>query len=309
MDTGTASTGGRSGAEIERALRSAWPGQRFRDVRAAGAGVTGQVFHALSDAWGPVAVKVSPAGMLGSVNDWPKDRRALFVQEADLLQHVRAHGLPAPRPVAVGEAAGLVLLASEWIENDGSPAPPGELGRLCAQLHLLPPPRLRPVEQHAETVELTVAGRIQMRLGGLEALTGEVFLSPRQRVAIAEAVTVPSRARPSLLHLDFRPANLLTRKGVVTGVVDWANALVFEPALELARIEEGGFLSDGFAAGYQEVLPVPVVEPLRYLGFRLDTALMLALVFLVEAPDERSAAAELERVRDLCARIAESVPG
>lgn len=309
MQRRTASTGGRSAADVEGALRSAWPGQRFRDVRAAGAGVTGQVFYARSDAWGPVAIKVSPAGMLGSVNDWPKDRRALFVQEAELLEHVRAHGLPAPHPVAVGEAAGLALLASEWIESDGSPAPPHELGRLCAQLHLLPPPRLHPVEQHAETAELTVAERIEMRLRGLEALTGEVFLSPRQRVAIAEAVTVPSRARPSLLHLDFRPANLLTRDGVVMGVVDWANALIFEPALELARIEQGGLLSDGFTAGYQELLPLPVAEPLRYLGFRLDTALMLALIFLVEAPDGRSASAELDRLRDLCARIAESVPG
>ena len=290
-------------ADVASALRSAWPHQRFRGVRAAGAGLTGRVFYARSDAWGPVAIKVSPAGTLGNVNDRPKDRRALFVQEMNLLAHVRAHGLPAPRAVAIGEAEGLVMLALEWVESDDSPASPTDLGRLCAQLHLLPPPDLRLIEQHDETVELTVAGRIRMRLEGLQALTGEEFLSSRSRERILGAVRVPSRSRPSLLHLDFRPANLLTREGTVVGIIDWANALTFEPALELARIEQGGLLSDGFVAGYQEMMPPPLVEPLRYLGFRLDTALMLALVFLVEAPDTRMAQAELNRVREVCAQI------
>lgn len=304
-----ASPAGDPGAEVEDALRSAWPDQRFRDVRAAGAGLTGQVFHAESDAWGRVAVKVSPAGTLGNVNDWPKDRRAMFVQEAELLDHVRAHGLPAPRPFAVGEAAGQVMLATEWVESDGTAPAARELGRLCARLHLLPPPRVRLIEQHEETVELTVAGRLEMRLAGLQDLTGEEFLSASGRARVVGAVRAASRGRPSLLHLDFRPANLLTRDGGVVAIIDWANALLFEPALEFARIEQAGLLSDGFLAGYRQVTPLPVSDPLRYLGFRLDTALMLALVFLVEAPHDRSARSEVDRVRELCAQIEESVPG
>lgn len=303
------SSAGDPAAEVESALRSAWPEQRFQAVRAAGAGLTGRVFHARSDAWGPVAIKVSPAGTHGNVNDQPKDRRAMFVQEMHLLEHVRGHGLPAPRPIAIAEAEGLVLLAIEWVESDDSPAAPRDLGRLCARLHLLPPPPLRLIEQHDETVELTVAGRIRMRLEGLRSLTGEEVLSSRERERVLEAVSLPSRARASLLHLDFRPANLLARDGAVVGIIDWANALIFEPGLELGRIEQGGLLSDGFVAGYQEVAPRPVVDPLRYLGFRLDTALMLALVFLVEAPDDLLAQAEITRVRDLCARIAAAAAG
>lgn len=228
----------------------------------------------------------------------------MFEQEARLLEHARTHGLPAPQAIAIGEAAGLVMLATEWIESDGSPAPSRDLGRLCARLHLLPPPGVRLIEQHDETVELTIAGRIEMRLAGLQDLTGELFLSTGVLARIVEAVTVASSTRPSLLHLDFRPANLLTRDGVVVGIVDWANALVFEPALELARIEQCGLLSDDFLAGYQELMPRPALETLRYLGFRLDAALMLALVFLVEARDERTALVEIDRVRELCARIA-----
>lgn len=293
----------RSREEVDRALRLAWPRRRFREVHAAGAGTTGQVFQAWTEAWGRVAIKVSPAGIWGNVNDRPKDWRAVLTQEAELLEDVRAHGLPAPHAIAVGEAAGLVMLVMEWIDADGSVVPSRELGRLCARLHLLPVPGLRLVEQDQETVELTVARRIEMRLEGLRQLTGEAVLSPGRTERVVLAVTNPSRSRPSLLHLDFRPANLLSRDGTVVAMIDWANALAFEPALELARIEQAGLLSADFLAGYRELTPVPVVEPLRYLAFRLDAALMLALVFLLEAPDQRLALEELDRVRDLCARI------
>jgi hypothetical protein len=272
-------------------------------VRAAGAGLAGQVFRASSPEWGPVAVKVSPAGIRGNVNDRPKDQRALLAQDAELLEHAGRHGLPAPRALAVGEAAGLVMLAMQWVENDGSAVPDRDLGRLCARLHRISPPSIPLAEQDRETVELTVASRLEMRLQGLQELTGESFLSPVGREQVVDAVSRTSRSRPSLLHLDFRPANLLSREGVVVGIIDWANAMVSEPALELARIEEGGLLSDDFLAGYQELMPVPVVEPLRYLGFRLDTAVMLANIFLEEAPGPRLALEQLDRVRDLCARI------
>lgn len=279
----------------------------------AGAGLTGQVFRASTADWGRIAIKVSPAGTGGSLNDHPKDRAALLTQEAAILDHVRGHGLPAPRPIATSEAGGLVMLAMEWIEGDDTPVPPRQLGRLCARLHQLPPPRLRLLEQDQETVELTVARRIEMRLDGLRRVTGEAVLSPERVARVVEAVSRPSRSRPSLLHLDFRPANLLTRAGAVVGIIDWANALISEPALELARIEEMGLLSDEFLSGYHELMPPPVVEPLRHLGFRLDAALMLALVFLIEAPDEGSARAELDRVHGLCERIgafdAGSTPG
>jgi fructosamine-3-kinase len=289
--------------DVERALTLAWPGRWFREVRAAGAGLSGQVFRASSEDWGPIAIKVSPGGIRGNLNDRPKDQRALLIQDAELLEHVRAHGLPAPHPIAVGEAAGLVMLAMEWVENDGSPVPARDLGRLCARLHRVPPPSMQLVEQDYQTVELTVASRLEMRLRGLQALTGESFLSRGRLERVLEAVSRTSRSRPSLLHLDFRPANLLSRHGAVTGIIDWANAMISEPALELARVEEAGLLSEDFVVGYRELMPVQAVEPLRYLGFRLDTAVMLANIFLVEAPDQRLALKQLDRVREVCSRI------
>ena len=62
-------------------------------------------------------------------------------------------------------------------------------------------------------------------------------------------------ATPRLLHMDFRPVNLL-RETVgesieITGVVDAANCLAGDPAFDLARLEEGEGLEGRFLAGYE----------------------------------------------------------
>src|SRR5262249_18053830 len=49
-----------------------------------------------------------------------------------------------------------------------------------------------------------------------------------------EAHHPPAVARLSLLHRDFHPANVLVSKRSVTGVIDWANAALGEPAADVA---------------------------------------------------------------------------
>ena len=50
--------------------------------------------------------------------------------------------------------------------------------------------------------------------------------------------------------MDFRPANILARDGEIVGVIDWGNALVGDPALEVARVAKYGLWDDDFATGY-----------------------------------------------------------
>lgn len=100
--------------------------------------------------------------------------------------------------------------------------------------------------------------------------------------------------------MDMRPANLLTHRSAIAAVIDWSNALVGDPALELARIEEYGHLSSGFREGYGEAVNAPRQI---HLVYRLDTAIMLAVVFLSEAPNPGAARAQVDRVKELCARL------
>ena len=117
------------------------------------------------------------------------------------------------------------------------------------------------------------------------ALAGHVDVE--RRAAVGAGLV---GARRALLHMDIRPANLLTKSGALRGVVDWSNALIGDPALELARIAEYGFLTREFLAGYDDQTPFAQVPAAAELLFRLDTAVMLAVVFLSEAPEAAATA-------------------
>jgi aminoglycoside phosphotransferase (APT) family kinase protein len=102
-----------------------------------------------------------------------------------------------------------------------------------------------------------------------------------------------------LLHMDARPANLLTHKGHILGLVDWSNALIGDPALELARIAECGYLTPEFLQGYGVADPFAHLPKAVEVLYRLDTAIMLGVVFLSEAPNEALAQAQVTRIQAL----------
>jgi aminoglycoside phosphotransferase (APT) family kinase protein len=41
--------------------------------------------------------------------------------------------------------------------------------------------------------------------------------------------------QPSILHRDFHPLNVMTDRGGITGILDWANVAVGDPRVDLAR--------------------------------------------------------------------------
>ncbi|MDA9475252.1 hypothetical protein XI03_12245 [Bradyrhizobium sp. CCBAU 65884] len=103
--------------------------------------------------------------------------------------------------------------------------------------------------------------------------------------------------------MDLRPANFLSRRGRLLGLIDWSNALTANALLELARVEEYGGLTDRFALGYGSTeLQAELQRPLG-LCCRLYTAAMLAIVFLSEAPDRSLATIKVKRLRDLLEQL------
>jgi aminoglycoside phosphotransferase (APT) family kinase protein len=44
----------------------------------------------------------------------------------------------------------------------------------------------------------------------------------------------PAPARPAICHGDLHPSNILMANGAVSGVVDWPNAIVADPAYDVA---------------------------------------------------------------------------
>ncbi len=268
-------------------------------IEIAGAGLQSLVFRADSRAFGPIAIRTPMNRWVTDDNDPCIDSRDLLRQEAALASHMLTFGVPVPRVHGlVIKDDGLDFLVSEYIDHDGTAYDGGQLGELVRLIHECPLPDIRLVAQDSASTEETIALRLNRRLRVIEAAS-ERRLNPP---SLDESRTILKGLgdRSSVLHMDLRPENILTSGGNIVGLVDWDNALFGDPALELARMAEYGVLDSDFLYGYgglnwQTQLPVAL-----NLLLRLDTAVMLAIVFLSEAPDSRRARSAIERLAHLC---------
>jgi aminoglycoside phosphotransferase (APT) family kinase protein len=237
-----------------------------------------------------------------SDNDDGISARQLLQQEAGVAAHVGAHGIRVPRVhvLHLGDD-GFDFMVSAFVENDQSRPDEREFGRLMRAIHDCPPPTVSLAEQTDRPFNETIASRITRRADTFARLTGRPLRLPTT-AALTESLTAGNAGR-SLLHMDARPENLFTRAGRIVAIADWANALVGDPALELARMEEWGHLGDAFLAGYGVTRPFAALPAPVELLYRLDAVLVLAIVFLSEAPDAVLAAPLVERAVELATRL------
>lgn len=75
---------------------------------------------------------------------------------------------------------------------------------------------------------------------------------PPLRDAGAELLGRLSRPAPTtaLVHGDVGPAHILLRGGVVSGVIDWTDAHIGDPAMDLAWLMHGSGAAEAVARGY-----------------------------------------------------------
>lgn len=293
-------------------LHGAWaPGA----LTLTGEGLECLVFRGYSPKLGDVAIKVPRCAVFENDNDPSVSARALLRQEAEYARHLREHDLPAPAVLAL-EVSGSedadasrdeisAYLIQRYIEHDGSDPDPGELGRLIAAIHRLPLPPSMPLAQGTGSIERVIAERLIRRTRVVERIAG-VSVSLPDGFMLEAALTEAARPR-CLLHMDARPANLLTEGGVIRAIIDWSNALIGDPYLELARIAEYGLAGPAFRAAYEaRVAPetthdAPLAPPSPVIDciYHLDVVVMLAVVFLSELPDPARGARQVERVQTL----------
>ena len=273
---------------------SSW---QVSDLRLEATGMEFVVCRGDSPKLGPLAFRVPWDSHFSNDNDESVDARDLLRQEAALASHVSAFGVATPpvRHLHIGND-GFDFLVYEFVVHDGSAPDPGEFGQLLREIHDCPVPDVKPVMQGAREIGDLIAERLLRRSRVIEEIAGMDLILPDP--GCVRAVLARSTARPSLLHMDARPENLLTWRGNIRAVIDWSNALIGSPALDLARIEEYGQLTPEFLHGYgtNEAAEVPPSERLLY---RLDTAVMLAVVFLSEAPNPTRAKSQIERAVSL----------
>ncbi len=294
-------------AALRVVLAREYPAWGSAALSIAGAGLNFLVCRAETARFGALALRTPWVPTLVNDTDGVLDARRLLRQEAALTDYVRAGGIPAPaiHALHLGDD-GVDFLASDFVVGDGSPPDARAFGALLRAIHALPPPDFPLIEGGDTPPHERIAARLSERAAALARLTGAAFPLP-DRAALA-ALLAPRAGVRSLLHMDARPANLFTRRGAIVAIVDWGNALVGDPALELARIAEGGNLDDDVLAGYGGN-PLGALPPAIECLYRLDTTVMLALVFLAEAPDPDAAAAMLARCRVLLAALQMALAG
>lgn len=269
--------------------------------RLLGRGLEFEVWHMRHPEWGEVAVRLPASEQPGTANDPEADAAALHRHEAAVYAYLAGTDIPVPRSYALLHFE-VDVAVSEYIENDGSGFDSAELGRLLARLHALPPmPGIAPFRA-ADAFRTTVVERLARRWRLLCELDPAL---PAPPPATELAAVVPAAAT-SLLHLDVRAENVLCRDGKIKALIDWTNALIGDPAFELARAEqyarypENGLDLQELQRGYASVRPLPERSPRCATLYRLDAAVMLAVVFNAETPDPLRGPESLRVVHELC---------
>ena len=132
-------------------------------------------------------------------------------RKRELGRYLRSRGIPVPISVGLVTDGPYPCLIQEFVEHDEScEVSDGHLAHLLSRIHACTAPRT-PVAHEGLPFASCIARRITRRAHELEKATGVSL--PVPDATRIERVLKLRRCRPSLLHMDFRPPNILATAG------------------------------------------------------------------------------------------------
>ena len=230
-----------------------------------------------------VVLKTAPREDMGNANDPSCSARALLSQEEHLSRYLHSREIPVPITYGLLTDGPYPCLIQEFVEHDEScEVSDDHLAHLLSRIHACTAPRNLVAHEGLPFVSC-IARRIVRRAHELGKATGVSLAVPdADRI---ESVLKLRSYRPSLLHMDIRPPNILATAGSIRAIIDWSNALVGDPALEFARIAEWWRPCTRLRVAYESIRG-PIRAPrIVDLLFRLDAALVLGLLHSTERPN------------------------
>ena len=294
--------------QLIETLHDEYSGLGVTDLRHIGEGMDANVYRAHSAELGPITIKIPHSRWMSTGNEPGLDTRVILRKEFQLSRYLRTHGVQTPEAFFMhADDFGVDFIISRFVESDSSKLLDSEFGRLVRAIHDLPAPAVELVaSEPSADVDEILTERIERRLKTLASITGLTVCVPD--IGSALSACRRDNVPESLLHMDLRPENILVRCGHPVAILDWSNALVGDVVLDLSRAAEYGSLTEAALAAYGNSEFSMTPRTPREIIYRLDTAIMLAHVFLQGAPDEVKARHYIQRTASLCRILQEISP-
>ncbi|MEH7342348.1 aminoglycoside phosphotransferase family protein [Bacillus sp. JJ1532] len=223
-------------------------------------------------------------------------------KEAAISEHCQKYHIPVPKVHLLYLSDDINFLVSEFVLGDDQEISSFEIGILTSQIHKVPLDGLSIIDQNEQTLSSIIAHRIAERAQTLSQLINTNIVIPSTEEM--EAILNTSQTNNSLLHLDVRPPNLIGKNGRIQAILDWDNAFIGDPIMELMRISESQEIAEKeFLKGYKDVAIIENTKEIIQSIYRLDTALMLSILFISFIQDSRKRGHYLKRVNGLSQEI------
>ncbi|MFD1735458.1 phosphotransferase family protein [Bacillus salitolerans] len=233
-------------------------------------------------------------------NEGEFDSRIQLQKEAEIASHCFKYGLPVPEVIHLHLDEDIDFLVSHFIRGDQNPTSSYEIGLLTSKLHQLPINKLRTID--SRKMSKILSERITNRFEVFKRITSVPieFISQKE----LETILQHDDDQTCLLHMDIRPANLISENGQIKAIVDWNNALIGNPVLDVMRTVETNEVDETeFLKGYGKDEMIDITPRIIRLIYRLDTAVMLAVLFLSYLQDKEKGEYYTTRVQSLCKSI------
>ncbi|MFL5767454.1 MAG: phosphotransferase family protein [Actinomycetota bacterium] len=190
------------------------------------------------------------------VKDWLRKETRLLPQLGPVLP------LPVPRFELVADDEPAPFVAYRKIEGEPideiadalvDPRSIGEqLGRFLGVLHGFPPERAGELTRTDATTWMHELHLLRNECEGVVY----PFLSPEQRIRACrmfdDFTERAASVEPTLVHADLGPDHILCSRDSVTGVIDWSDACIGDPAIDFGWLLHStpSVVAEGVRSGY-----------------------------------------------------------
>ncbi|KEK25318.1 phosphotransferase family protein [Bacillus gaemokensis] len=291
--------------QLQTILTNEYSDLAVKQLEVIGNGVQNVVFRGDSEK-GPLAFRVPWEREVNNVNDGVFNSRISLQKEATLSKFCFSKSIPVPAVHRLHLSTELDFLISDYVASDSTSISSYKIGEALNQLHNIPIEDLNYQNEHGKPCSKLIAERLVTRLEAFNQIANWNIQLPNKREI--EQILQEGDTLKKLLHMDIRPVNLIGWSGEVKAIVDWDNALIGHPLLDLMRIVETNEVNwDEFKEGYGNDEVFDSLPKIVRLFYQLDTAVMLANLFITSLKIADKELYYKERVKMLSKEIQEAL--